>query len=217
MIIPGRAFLESIRILTKGLRKPHFKRRITKQSKLDLSVWLEFLNYHNGVTLYREQLFISPGIVNIFTDASQNIGLGAMMGRQWFALQWPNEWYKLQNITLLEFIPIILSIITWRSMLSNKVVIFHTDNFSLVSIINKQHSDEPLVRTVLRGLVLSLLKFNILAKAEHISGSKNNKADALSRNLISQFRQLHPEAQIHPTPAPALPDCIASTGTWIPC
>ena len=146
------------RILTVDLKKPHYKRRLTKQAKLDLMVWLEFLNYHNGVTLYKDQLFLSPGIVNIYTDACVNIGLGAVLGKQWFACQWPTEWGRQQNITLLEFIPIVLAIVTWRSIIRNKAVIFHTDNLSLVSIINKQHSNEGLVRSVLRGFVLIFVK-----------------------------------------------------------
>ena len=215
-MVPGRAFLQSVRILTIGLKKPHYKRRMTQQAKLDLMVWLEFLNYHNGVTLYKHQLFLSPGVVNIHTDACINIGLGAVLGKHWFACQWPTEWWRQQNITLLEFIPIVLAVVTWKSILKNKVVIFHTDNLSLVSIINKQHSNEGLVRSVLRGFVLSLLKFNIKANAIHISGKENSKADALSRDLITQFRLLHPLALKEPSETPALPPYLESTGTWTP-
>ena len=214
VIVPGRAFLQSTRILTKGLKKPHFKKRLTNQSKADLKVWLEFLENHNGVSIYREQMFLSPGITHIYTDSSQNIGLGAVLGRQWFAKEWPTKWWKEQNITLLEFVPILLAIWCWKNILQNKIVIFHTDNSSLVNIINKQFSEEPFVRTVLRGFVLSLLKYNILAKAEHISGKHNLKADALSRNLFTQFKTLHPAALAQPSPVPALPTSLISINTW---
>ena len=177
VIIPGRAFLESIRILMKGLQKPSFKRRLNKQAKLDLQVWLSFLDQCNGVTIYKDELFISAGVLHIYTDSSQTIGLGAILGQSWLASVWPSDWWREQNITLLEFIPIVLAVHSWNSILRNKVVIFHTDNQSLVHVINRQHSDEGLVRVVLRGFVLSLLKSNILAKAEHIDGSINAKAD----------------------------------------
>ena len=91
VIVPGRAFLESLRVLTAGLHKPYFKTRINKQTKLDLAVWLNFLDQHNGISLYREQMFLSPGVVNLFTDACKNIGLGAVLGKQWFAAKWPGD------------------------------------------------------------------------------------------------------------------------------
>ena len=102
-------------------------------------------------------------------------------------------------------------------MLANKVVIFHTDNESLVGIINKQHSSEPLVRCVLRGFVLNLLKFNIVAKAQHVRGTDNSRADLLSRDSILQFQKIFPEAQGLPSPIPALPISVKSTGTWQVC
>ena len=217
VIIPGRAFLESLRVLTIGLRKPYFKTRINQQTKLDLAVWLQFLEQHNGVSLYREEMFISPGVVNIYTDASKSIGLGAVLGRQWFSAKWPGSWWLDQNITFLEFIPITLALVAWHPVLSNKVVIFHTDNEALVSVINKQHSNEALIRCVLRGFILNLLKLNIVAKAKHIKGSVNARADALSRDCIHQFRLIHPEAHDVPSPIPALPTCLKSTGTWLAC
>ena len=217
VIMPGRAFIESIRILTKGLKKQHHKRRLTKQAKLDLRVWLEFLEKCNGVTLYKEEMFFSPGVVHIWTDASQLVGLGAVLGCQWFALEWPTDWWRNQNITLLEFIPILLALETWKNIIKNKVVKIHTDNQSLVSIINKQHSDEHLVRVVLRGFVLTLLNYNILVRAEHVPGHKNLQADALSRNLLLQFRVLHPLACPEQSQTPPLPPSLESTTTWTLC
>ena len=214
VVVPGRAFLESVRLLTKGLRKPHYKRRLTHQTKSDLRVWLNFLEHYNGVTLYRDELFISPGVVHIYTDASQSFGLGAVLGNCWFALQWPSTWWCQQNITLLEFMPILLAVLSWRDILKNKAVIFHSDNQSLVHVINHQRSEEDLVRVILRNFILGLLTNNILARAQHIIGSVNKRADALSRNMFKQFHSLHPTAHQMPSPTPALPQCLESTTTW---
>ena len=214
VVVPGRAFLESIRLLTKGLRKPHYKKRLTHQAKSDLRVWQTFLEHYNGVTLYKEELFISPGVVHIYTDASQSVGLGAVLGNCWFALQWPSTWWCQQNITLLEFMPILLAVLSWRDILKNKAVIFHSDNQSLVHVINHQRSEEDLVRVILRNFILALLTNNILVRAQHVIGSVNKKADALSRNMFEQFHSLHPTAHQMPSPTPALPQCLESTTTW---
>ena len=111
--------------------------------------------------------------------------------------------------------PILLAVLSWRVILKNKAVIFHSDNQSLVHVINHQRSEEDLVRVILRNFILGLLTNNILARAQHIIGSVNKKADALSRNMFKQFHSLHPTAHQRPSPTPALPQCLGSTTTWI--
>ena len=49
-------------------------------------------------------MFLSSGVTHIYTDSSQNIGLGVVLGRLWFTKEWPS------NITLLEFVPVLLAI-----------------------------------------------------------------------------------------------------------
>ena len=51
-------------------------------------------------------------------------------------------------------------------------------------------------------LVLLCLRLNIVFKARHISGMFNNKADALSRLKVDQFRQLAPYRDALPTSVP---------------
>ena len=49
-VLPGRAFLRRLVDLTKGVRLPRHRIRITEACSRDLLVWLQFLRVFNGRT-----------------------------------------------------------------------------------------------------------------------------------------------------------------------
>jgi hypothetical protein len=76
------------------------------------------------------------------------------------------------------------------------------DNESVVVIINKKSSKSIRVMSLVRVLVLSTLKYNIMIKAEHTPGKINKIAGSLSRSDWQLFRSLCPEADQHGTEIP---------------
>ena len=204
VVVPGRAFLRRLINLTIGVKKAYHHIRLSQEVKKDLSVWLNFLHSFNGKSLFRDEMFLNPGVCHLFTDAAKEWGFGAILGKSWFNGQW-ETWWKDQNITLLELVPIVLAIETWGRLLMNKAAVFHTDNQALVSVINKQTSKESHVMTLVRRLVTACLLYNIMCRAEHVPGRANQAADALSRLQVPKFRQLQPEAEFNPSPFPKLP------------
>ena len=205
VIVPGRAFLVRLYNLIRGRSNPHFSVHISKEVKKDLLVWLSFLEQFNGVSLYREQLFLSPKVQHIYTDASK-IGCGGVLGSKWFSVEWPSSWWSSQNITFLELIPIFLALKAWGPLLKDIYIIFHTDNLALSFCINKKTSKEPLVMEVIRKIVFIELSLNIMSRAKHIPVFLNNLSDALSRLQVPQFKHLHPEADAQPTATLPLQD-----------
>lgn len=206
VILPGRAFLLHMYAAIAKISKPWHTIRLNKEIKGDLNIWLLFLQNHNGVTLYRDELFLSSEVYHIFSDAAKTTGFGAVLGNQWFAGKWPSSWWPEQTIVLLEFIPIFIAIQIWGAQLQNSYLIFHSDNLPLVHIINKLSSKEKLVRSLLRKLVLEMLRYNIMFRAVHVPGFENTLADKLSRFQIAGFLQLHPTADPFPAPIPNLPN-----------
>ena len=71
--------------------------------------------------------------------------------------------------------------------------------------MNKKSSKSPRVMTLVRKLVLACLDYNILLKAEHISGHLNCSADSLSRSNFQKFQDFvsnsRRKALSNPTPA----------------
>ena len=75
--------------------------------------------------------------LNLSTDASGAHGFGAILGSHWCYGKWPANW-EYQNIAILEFYPIVLSLYLWGEAMSNQCILFFTDNESLVQVINRQ-------------------------------------------------------------------------------
>ena len=55
---------------------------------------------------------------------------------------------------------------------------------------------------LIRDLVLSCLKYNILFRASHVPGLQNSRADCISRLQVEKFKELSPEADEFPTTVP---------------
>ena len=56
--------------------------------------------------------------------------------------------------------------------------------------------------SLLRPLTLKSMQCSFLLKAEHIPGKSNGIGYSLSHQQIGHFRQLAPDADLHPTPIP---------------
>ena len=78
--------------------------------------------------------------------------------------------------------------------MADKCVIFFSDNAAVVVIINKQTSKDSVIMVLLRDLVLSCLRHNILFQARHIPGFNNSRADYLSRSQVTKFQQITQDA-----------------------
>ena len=168
--------------LTKGIAKPFYFIRITKEVKEDLKIWEMFLKNFNGKTIIRELPVNDSLTLHMYSDASK-LGFGATFGSEWIQSTWPENW-KALNIALLELFPIYVMIKMFGMKLTNSKILFHCDNIAVVSIVNNQTSKDKLIMKLVRPLVLLLLQFNINFKAVHIAGVKNVLADAISRYQV---------------------------------
>ena len=86
--------------------------------------------------------------------------------------------------------------------MSDKCMVFFSDNQAVVEKINKQTSKDRAVMVLLRLFVLCTLKYNILFHAKHVAGCANRKSDALSCLQVEKFRLLAPYTDEQPTPIP---------------
>lgn len=201
----ARAFNRRFYGAMSGISKSFHRIRVTKGMKEDIKVWLTFLDKFNGCTFFPDEFWITNTVLELFTDSSGSLGCGAYFQKKWLVFKWPLDWGQrvLRDITFLELVPIVLAILTWSKMLTNKKVLFHVDNSALVDIINSKSSKSDRVMCLLRPLVLTTMNYNIQIKCSHIAGSTNEIADSISRFQWTRFRQLAPEADTFPTPIPS--------------
>ena len=191
VVVPGRAFLRRLIDLTKGITSAHYFVRLTRSVKADLQLWQSFLCGFNDRSFFLSDVWHDSLALNLYTDAAASLGYGAVFGNEWCFGAWPKNCTKF-NITLLEFYPIVLSVLLWGDRMRNQRITFFTDNAALVDIINKATSRDPTVMIFVRRLVLVCLQFNILFRARHVPGVKNVLADSLSRLQVMKFKQLAP-------------------------
>lgn len=191
-----------------GISNPDFYIRLNSAVKQDMTMWLRFLVDFNGKAYFPQREWTSSRVLQLFTDSagSAGLGCGCYFGGRWIYYQWPCCWNNqaiMRDITFLELVPIVLSVMVWGEALSGKKVQFHTDNMALVAILNSQSSKSPRIMCLLRQLVLFVMKYNITFKAKHIAGLDNSIADAISRKQWRRFRNLALVARKDPDPIPA--------------
>lgn len=212
VVRPGRAFLRRLIDLTLGIKSANHYIRLNREVKEDLKLWLSFLSSFNGKSFSLEDNWLSSPKLNLFTDASGALGFGAVFGSHWCYGEWPIN-LKFQNIAILEFYPIVLSLYLWGGAMSNQCTVFFTDNESLVHVINKQTCKDKALMFFVRKLVFICLLHNIIFKAKHIPGIHYNLANALSRLQVQTFRQLAP-AHMDPLPT-EIPQHLQPQN-WVP-
>ena len=201
IIAPARAFTRRLYDITIGIVKPFHHVKITKQIKLDLQVWKNFMSNHNRKTFLLDYIWVSNEHLQLFTDASTTIGFGGYFQDKWFHGIWPVACKGL-NIALLELYPICLALHLWGEQLTNKCITINTDNMAIVYVLNNNTSKDPLIMLLVRKLVLLCMKLNILIRAQHISTKLNTVSDMLSRDQIRKALQLAPHLQENPVTVP---------------
>ncbi|KAK3089099.1 hypothetical protein FSP39_000774 [Pinctada imbricata] len=197
VVIPGRTFLRRLIDLTRGIQKPHHFRRLNSEARADIQAWLIFIKHFNGKALILEDKWYTSSHLNLHTDAS-NIGFGGTFQTQWFYGSWNYEWTDL-HITVKELFPIVLALELYSHIIENNCIEFFSDNMAVVHIINKQTSKDPVIMKLVRRLVITALKHNILFKATHIPGTTNIASDKLARLQIKEFRDRFPQMNQLPT------------------
>ena len=162
---------------------------------MDALVWLEFLENFNGDCYMQDMHWDTHQALEPFTDSTGNssLGCGAYYKGHWIQFRWPSHWENiniLTAITLSELYPVILALLIWGHLFTNKKILLRIDNQALVSIVNKRTSKSKRVMTLVRKLISITMKSNFQLKALHVPGSCNEIADALSRFQQDRFLAL---------------------------
>ena len=203
-VTPGRPFLRRLIDLTCGIKRAWYKIRLSEGAKCDLKMWLIFLNEFNGASIIPDQMWHADSDLQLYTDASGEIGVGGYFQGRWFQERWPESCSgsNRNSIAWMEFFPIVVAVVLWGEWLKGKRIVLRSDNTSVVAILNKQTSKCPKIMKLLRFFVLQCLKLNLGFCAKHIPGKENVIADALSRFQMVRFREVAPNAEVKGTPVP---------------
>ena len=194
-VIPGRALTRRLYAYTTNDKlKPHHHIRVNAEMREDLKMWLSFIQ--NPAVFCRPFLdfssFIIADEINMYSNASGNIGMGAICGSAWMYKLWPTTFITKYrpSIEYLELYAVTAAVLTWIHLFRNKKIILFCDNQSVVNIINFTTTSCRNCMVLVRKIVLKGLMENVRIYARHVEGVKNTLADSLSRNKIKYFKEL---------------------------
>ena len=200
-VVPGRTFLRRLYDLTIGCKSQNFYIRLNNDARADLAMWYSFMQSFNGKCMFLNDEWVPSDALNLYTDAAGSLGFAAVYGCEWVAEKWPIT-FRSYHINILELFPIILAVEMWGHKMANHKVVFFSDNQTSVFVLNNLTSKDPVMMQLIRRLVLLTMKFNILFRAQHVSGRNNSVADQLSRFNFQKALQEAPYLSPTPTPVP---------------
>ena len=97
--------------------------------------------------------------------------------------------YYCAAIAFLELYPIVVAAVLWGKQWSGEKILFYCHNIATVPIIKNDRSKEPFIMKLMRHLTMCVMLNNFAIFSEHVPGSINCIADALTRFQIQRFRE----------------------------
>ena len=194
-IVPGRAFTGRLYAYTADDKlKPHHHIRVNGEMRQDLEMWLTFLLH--PTVYYRPfwdfSSFLVADEIDMYSDASGRIGLGAICGSSWMHKNWSEEFINNQkpSIEYLELFAVTDAVLAWIHKFKIRRIILFCDYRSVVDMINYTTSSCKNCMVLIRIIVLKGLLENVRIFARHVEGKFNGFADSLSRNKIEVLKKL---------------------------
>ena len=160
----------------------------------DLRMWLTFLQHPRIFCrpFLDFSTFLVADEIDMYSDASGRIGMGAICGDDWVMQMWDTNFinkYK-PSIEYLELYAVTAAVLLWINQFRNKRIILFCDNESVVNMINYTTTSCKNCMVLIRIIVLKGLLENIRIFARHVQGVKNDLADSLSRDKLELFFNL---------------------------
>ena len=219
VVRPGKSFLRCIIEAMKRPRLPSQFTRINTQCRADILWWSIFVSSWNGVSL------LPPAIPNItiISDASGSWECEAFnqYTGEWFQISWPTTWKDI-NIAVKELLPITIAAAIWGNQWKDQRILILSDNAAVVATLKARSARHVTLSHLIKCLFFWEATFDFEHNSEHIAGSLNTTADALSRNRLDLIFSLNPQAKAAatstPIPNPVLAVLLDSNLQWTsPC
>ena len=201
-VVPaGRLFLRRLMQLSTTVTKLHHHIHLNSEARADIRWWNSFLPSWNGISMFISPEWNDAESIQLFTDASGSFGFDVYFNGAWFRgdLQ-PHQQLPKRSIQWQELFAIVAAALTWGHLLEGQRIKFHCDNLPIVQAWTNQFSKHPGVMELLRTLFFIAAQHSFTVSLVHLTGRLNCIADALSRNQISRFFSLAPQANQLPTP-----------------
>ena len=173
----GRSHTRRLFTFISTLDHPSQRTTLNDDTRRDLTWWVEFAPYFNGVYPISPPTDFAP----LSIDASSKAGGGFYMG-EGFTVFW-EDWPETASlhINFKEVLVLEPAVHLWGHLWTQKTIYVHSDNQAAVGIINKGYTRNEKVMTSLRRVAWLAANHNFELRAVYYPGERNVLADALSR------------------------------------
>ena len=195
-IVPARAFCRRLYAKTTNTNlKPHHHVRVDREMRLDLHMWLKFLQHPTIFSRpFSDFEEVDANEIDMYSDSSKNsrLGCGGYCGTDWFMTKWDPEFINNSDpsIEYLELYAVTVAILNWIQRFEGKHVALFCDNMSVVYMLNSKTSSCKNCMVLIRFIVLKGLLHNVRISAKHVTSKDNLISDLLSRQKYEKFREL---------------------------
>lgn len=178
-IRPARLFVSRLLEALRGMKKKFIK--VSRDMRADLIWFQEFSAQWNGVGLINTR---APDM-DVFVDASGS-GIGATDGRSAYGGQITPISDPAHNISELEAVNLAVALQTFMSRgdKGRHIRVF-SDNMASVEVFTTGRGRNPIILECARSIWMLQALLDIHISYEHIAGSRNVFADALSRRHMA--------------------------------
>ena len=202
VVPPGRTFIRRLLDLSCSASALSDVLVLDDEARLDIQWWVSFIQDWNGRSFFHDITWTKSPDLELYTDAS-DLGFGGYFCGRWFLGSWPDPLVS-EPIMVRELYPIALCCLLWGKEWSGKKLLFHCDNEAAVLAWKKGACRNRNAMSLIRGMLGIAARNNFILYIQHIAGTNNSIADALSRMQVARFRQLAPAADPCPTSPPQL-------------
>ncbi len=200
---PGRAFKRRLQDLMTTVKGGGRRVRLNAEARADIEWWHQVGLEWNGTTLMKAVVSAEVPQEEMLSDASGHWGCGATWRGKWFQLKWETmpvttEW----SIMPKELPPIVVAAVVWGKHWKGLTIKARCDNMSVVAVVQSGACKEKWAMHLLRCLAFIETKGVLTIKTEHIKGTENIVADALSRDRLNSALSIMQVAEAEPTAIP---------------
>ena len=210
VVRPGRTFLRQLFSLLHLAKAPNHFIRLTVGARADLTWWRCFLQHWNGSSFFP----LPKPSHHVYSDASGTYGCGAVVDPVgYFQMKWPGGWEEM-DISVKELVPVVMAAALWGGSWQGQHICFHSDNMAVVAILNSKTAKSPLLMHLLRCFSFYCAYYRFHTSCVHVPGAMNTAADALSRDNLTLFSFLVPQAPCYPIPSSMVELLITTRPDW---
>lgn len=179
-IRPARLFVSRLLEALRGMRSKKYL-KVSQDMRRDLLWFKEFSAQWNGVGLINT----SRPDLDVYVDASGS-GIGATDGRTAYGGQITPVHDPAENISELEAVNLVVALQTFLSERDRgRHIRVFCDNMATVDVCTSGRGRNPVILDCARSVWMLQALLDIQITYEHIAGSNNIFADALSRRHLS--------------------------------